>query len=159
MPRPARRRPFAVAAALAIALAGAACSSGPRPLPAGEHIGEPIAAAEVLPLAALDADPASHFDRTLLVEATIANVCQKMGCWMQVEDAGHTAMVRWESGCGGQYKFPKEAIGKRVVIQGSFYPKEISEADAEHLESESGGKPIPRQGYEINASGVIVVGS
>ena len=154
------RSSFAVAfAAVALLALVSACSSGPKPLPAGQHIGEPVAAREVLPLAAVDAEPAKFFKQTLLVEATIVNVCQKMGCWMQVEDQGHAAMVRWESGCGGQYKFPKEAIGQRVLIQGSFYPKEISETDAQHLETESGGKPIARVGYEMNASGVIVLGN
>jgi hypothetical protein len=78
---------------------------------------------------------------------------------MQVapDPAGAPIMVRWESGCGGKYAFPYEAIGRRVLIQGSFYPKEISEADAQHLESESGGTPIPRRTFEMNASGVIVV--
>ncbi len=156
--RSAARRPLLFASA-ALAWIASACSSGPRPLPAGEAIGEPVAVRDVLPLATVDADPAKYFEQTLLVEATITNVCQKMGCWMQIEDQGHKAMVRWEAGCGGQYKFPKEAIGKRVLIQGSFYPKEISEADAQHLESESGGKAIARVGYEINASGVLVIGS
>ncbi|MBL8844095.1 MAG: DUF4920 domain-containing protein [Planctomycetes bacterium] len=152
-----RRLPLLASAALALIVS--ACSSGPRPLPSGQHIGEPVATRDVLPLATVDADPAKYFEQTLLVEATVTNVCAKMGCWMQVEDQGHQAMVRWEAGCGGQYKFPTEAIGKRVLIQGSFYPKEISEADAQHLESESNGKPIARVGYEMNASGVIVVGS
>ena len=156
--RSVARRSLCVATA-ALALLVSACSSGPRPLPSGEHVGEPIAAQAVLPLATVDAEPAKYFEQTLLVEATVTNVCAKMGCWMQVEDQGHTAMVRWESGCGGKYKFPTEAIGKRVLIQGSFYPKELSEEDVQHLESESGGKPVARVGYEMNASGVIVVGS
>jgi len=66
-------------------------------------------------------------------------------------------MVRWESGCGGKYTFPSDAIGQRVLIQGSFYGKSISEEDALHLESESGGKPIPRESYEMNASAVLVL--
>jgi hypothetical protein len=76
---------------------------------------------------------------------------------MKVEDDGHDAMVRWESGCGGQYAFPKDAVGKRVVIQGSYYPKTLSEEDALHLESEApDGVTIPRQTYELNASAVLV---
>lgn len=66
-------------------------------------------------------------------------------------------MVRWEAGCGGQYAFPQDSLGRRILIQGSFYPKEISEEDAQHLESEAGGKPIPRRTWEMNASGVLVI--
>ena len=67
-------------------------------------------------------------------------------------------MVRWESGCGGKYAFPPGAVGRRVLIQGSFYPKTISEEDAEHLEEEAAeGVVIPREGYEFNASAILVL--
>jgi hypothetical protein len=140
-----------------------ACASGPPPLPAGQAIGEQIAAREPLPLESVLAKPDAHLEQTLLVDAKVVNVCRAKGCWMQVEPgagaggAGSSPiMVRWESGCGGKYAFPYDSIGRRVLIQGSFYPKEISEADAQHLESESGGQAIPRRTYEMNASGVIV---
>ncbi len=39
-------------------------------------------------------------------------------------------------------------------------PLEISEEDAEHLESEAPeGTTIEREGYEMNASAVLVIGS
>ena len=98
------------------------------------------------------------FDKTVLVEARIKAVCQKAGCWMQVEDEGRTALVRWETGCGGKYTFPKDAAGKKVLIQGSFYPKPLSEADAEHMEEEAGSKlTLKRDGYEFNASAVMLI--
>ena len=143
-------RPFALGALL---LAGACASSS---LPAGDRIGQPIEARSILPLATLAATPDAYVNQTLLVEATVDAVCQSRGCWMKIADGSATAMVRWESGCGGQFAFPKDSVGKRVVIQGSWYPKEISEEDAKHLESESGGKPMPRKTWEMNASGVIV---
>jgi len=94
----------------------------------------------------------------VLVEATVEAVCAKKGCWMKVADEGRVAMVRWEAGCGGQYKFPMDAVGKRVLIQGSFYPKSISAEDAEHIAEEAGGKvEIPREGYEFNASSVLIL--
>jgi hypothetical protein len=77
---------------------------------------------------------------------------------MKVADEGKVAMVRWEAGCGGQYKFPSDAVGKRVLIQGSFYPKSISAEDAEHIAEEAGGKvQIPRETYEFNASSVLIL--
>jgi hypothetical protein len=133
-----------------------ACTATPK-LPGGEVIGKELVQQEVLPFARVAADPAAHFERTLLVEASVTAVCKKAGCWMQIEDQGHKAMVRWESGCGGEFTFPTAAVGKRVVIQGSFYPKEISEADAQHLEEEAGAAlAIERRGYEFNASAVLL---
>jgi len=143
--------------ALALILTLAACAAPPS-LPRGEEIGEPISTGEVVRLAAVEASPGRFLERTLLVEATVKSVCRKKGCWMQVQDGAAVWMVRWEAGCGGKYAFPVDAVGRRVLIQGSCYPKSISEADAEHLEEESGGTlEVRREGYEINASAVRIL--
>ena len=129
-----------------------------QPMPPGVVVGEEIVPQEIVAFATVDADPTAYFERTLLVEATVTAVCENAGCWMQVEDEGRKAMVRWETGCGGKYAFPEDALGKRVVIQGSFYPKTISEEDAQHLEEEAGGDlEIEREGYEFNASAVLLI--
>lgn len=146
-----------ILAALALALAFPGCKTT-HELPPGQVVGEPIVAQETHRFAVVDAEPAKFYEKTVLVEATVTAVCKKKGCWMKVEDQGKVAMVRWESGCGGQYVFPMDAVGKRVVIQGSFYPKKISAADAEHMAEEAGAKvEIPREGYEFNASSVLIL--
>lgn len=144
-------------ALVSVLLTVAACSSTPS-LPEGQRIGQDMKAQTTYRFAVVDARPKDFFNKTVLVEAQIKAVCQTKGCWMQVEDEGHTAMVRWESGCGGQFAFPKDAAGKHVLIQGSFYPKTISAADAEHLNEEAGGKlDVKREGYEFNASSVMIL--
>jgi hypothetical protein len=145
-------------AAFFLALLAGACAATTRSLPAGVHLGKELEPRPVVAFARVDADPGAYFERTLLVEATVTAVCRKAGCWMQIEDEGRTALVRWESGCGGEYVFPTDAVGKRVLVQGSFYPKALSEEDAEHLAAESGGGvAIQREGYEFNASAVLVL--
>lgn len=137
----------------------AACVVPPQ-LPPGHAIGEPIVRQDALRFALVDADPPAYFERTLLVEATVTAVCQKAGCWMQVADEGRTALVRWETGCGGRFTFPPGAVGRRVLIQGSFYPKVLSDEDAEHMAEEAGGElELPRDGYEFNASAILVLAS
>jgi hypothetical protein len=129
-----------------------------QPLPAGRHVGASVQAQPSVRLATVAERPREFLERTLLVEATVLAVCQKKGCWMQVEDGGRTALVRWEEGCGGAYAFPVDASGKRVLIQGSFYPKTLTEEDAEHMEEEAGGQvALERAGYELNASALIVL--
>lgn len=144
-------------AAVLSGLALLSCASHP-PLPEGLVVGMEMKPREVVHLAVVDAHPAAYRDQTLLIEATVTAVCQKVGCWMQVEDEGARSMVRWESGCGGQYAFPKDLAGRRVLIQGSIYPKTISEPDARHLEEEAGREiAIDRTGSEINASSILIV--
>lgn len=153
-----RQRHAPLLALLALlSLLGSACRTAPPELPPGTRLGEAIEPAPILAFAAVDAEPALYFEQTLLVEATAVAVCQKAGCWMQIEDEGHTAMVRWETGCGGAYRFPADVIGKRIVIQGSFYPKQLSPADAEHLREEAAGPlELELDGYEFNATSVLV---
>lgn len=136
----------------------AACSSVPPVLPMGEAIGEKIVVQETIALATAYSDPSSYFERTLLIEATATAVCQSKGCWLQIEDQGKKAMVRWEVGCDGKYAFPKDLAGRRVLIQGSFYPKTISAEDKAHLEGEAGGKlDLVAEGYELNASAILII--
>jgi len=144
--------------AVALCLAACATTSAP-PLPPGRAVGEPMAPQEVVRFAVVDADPPAYFDRVVLVEATVAAVCQSAGCWMKVEDEGRSAMVRWETGCGGKYAFPADLAGQRVLVQGTFYPVTLSEDDAAHLELEGGGDVEIESGdtYEFNASAILVL--
>lgn len=140
---------------LAVALV-AACATTPT-LPEGTTYGEEMHPQEVVSFSVVDATPSDYFDRTVLVEATVIAVCKKKGCWMQVEDQGATALVRWETGCGGKYVFPEEAVGQRVIVQGSFYPKTLTPEDAEHMQEEAGGDvELELEGYEFNASSVRI---
>ncbi len=143
--------------ALPIGIVAAACSSTAS-LPKGERIGEEMQPQESVRFAVVDASPQQYFDKPILVEGTVKSVCQKMGCWMQIEDEGHTAMVRWKEGCGGKYAFAKDAAGKRVLVQGVMYPKKMDESEAQHLEEEGGGKlAVRRDGYELDATSVMYV--
>lgn len=160
-PNPGRSNPknpmrsYLLLSTLAV-LALASCAA--TGLPSGQRVGEPMEPRDIEVFAVVDATPEAFFEQTLLVEATVAAVCQKAGCWMQVEDQGRTAMVRWETGCGGKYAFPPDLVGRRVVIQGSFYPKVISEQDIDHLQEESSNDiVIEREGYEFNASAILVL--
>lgn len=125
-------------------------------------IGETITVAEpALKLAAVRGKPEAYFEKTILVEATIAAVCQSKGCWMTVTDEGvEPIWVRWSTGCGGKYAFPKDAVGRRVVVQGSFYAKEVSPAEAEHLAAESKtlkAEEIAKKGFEMNATACVLL--
>lgn len=142
----------------ALSLAACASSDLPTSPPTGERIGEPVDIRPIRTLTTVHTDPESYYNKTLHVTAKVKAVCQKKGCWIQVEDEGNVALVRWETGCGGKYAFPKDSAGERILIQGSFYPKEIDKKDIEHMQEEAGKKvAIPAKGYELNASAVVML--
>ena len=151
-------RHFAIV--IGLCLGAIACNTTPSrdALPSGKEIGQPMQARPIVHFAVIDSTPANYFHQTLLVEGKVKAVCQQKGCWMQIEDRGHIAWVRWETGCGGKYAFPKDSAGKRILVQGSFYPKKISAEDAEHMKQESGGKlEVASDTYEFNASSVRIL--
>ena len=70
--------------------------------------------------------------------------------------------MRWATGCGGKYSFPKDASGRRILVQGSFYAKEIAPEDAEHIAGESPGmkmdvKDIAGKTFEMNATACVLL--
>ena len=116
---------FLAPAALCV-FAACASTTTEQSIPNGAWTGEAATIDTVVQFAEVDANPSAYYDRTVFVEATAFAVCKKMQCWMQIEDQDHWATVRWDSGCGGNYKFPEEATGQRVVVQGELYPKELT---------------------------------
>lgn len=131
-------------------------------LPEGAaKVGQELVAGDAVKLAAVLAEPTKFFEKTIVVEATATAVCQSKGCWMTITDgAGEPIWVRWSSGCGGQYAFPKDAAGRRVLVQGSFYEKEIAPVDAAHLAAESEGvvaEEIQGKTFELNATAFVLL--
>ncbi|MAF26269.1 MAG: DUF4920 domain-containing protein [Gemmatimonadota bacterium] len=124
-------------------------------------IGQELTRTEPVTLATVQSAPETYFEQTILVAATAESVCQSMGCWMTVrEGEGEIVWVRWGEGCGGEFAFPKDIAGKRVLLEGSIYPKEISEEDAEHIAEESGGmtaEEIAGKAFEINATACVIL--
>jgi hypothetical protein len=112
-------------------------------------------------LSAVRADMPSYLTKTVLVEATADRVCQSKGCWMTVTDGdGGPIWVRWSSGCGGAFAFPKDAAGKRVIVEGTLSESEITQEAAEHYASESPGmdaSKIVGKTFEINATAFVLI--
>lgn len=162
-----RRKWFGLCLSGLVAMS-AGCSGGGETeaalkLPVGaEVLGEELTVTEApVPLSAVRANPDAYFEKTLLVEATAQDVCQRAGCWMTITDGdGEPIWVRWSTGCGGKYAFPKDASGRRLLVQGSFYAKEIAPEDAAHIAEESGtmdAGEIAGKTFEMNATACVLL--
>jgi hypothetical protein len=150
----------------AVTSAPAAQSSAPTapayvPPSGATSIGQPLTQAAVVKLAALQSDAGAHLSKTVLVEATAEAVCQAKGCWMTVKDgSGPPIWVRWGSGCGGAFAFPKDAAGKRVLVEGTLVESEITSEQAAHYASESPGMDpakIVGKTFEISATACVML--
>jgi hypothetical protein len=130
-----------------------ACQSTNQ-LPAGKVVGSPLEPQRSVALEVVQGNPENFLGKTVLVEGQATAVCQKMGCWMRVENAGESAVVRWDSGCGGQYAFPLDIVGKRVLMQASVQPEAPT---AEQLAAANNNPDDCPKSYALGVSSVLIV--
>jgi hypothetical protein len=90
------------------------------PLMAEElKLGKPIDVTSATEIHELLAKPDAYIGKTVRIEGTVTGVCEDMGCWIKVRDAesGETLQVKVKD---GEIVFPKDAVGKKAVAQGTF---------------------------------------
>lgn len=131
----------------------------PLGAPAGAF-GAPVTLTEATPLERVLAEPRAFEGKQVRVDATIADVCRKKGCWMVLGEGERTVRVKFKD-----YAFfvPRDASGRRVIVQGEVKAEEISEEVARHY-AEEGGEPEraaeihgPQQVVSLVATGVEVL--
>jgi hypothetical protein len=133
----------------------------PGPLPgAAETAGQKVFGSGLkLPGPALDVaevllNPAPHLGKTLQCSGTIARVCERMGCWLELQ--GPTAEKGLRVPMAGHAFFiPREAVGHQAVIEGELSAAGLSPEAQKHLESE-GLKSIGP--LSLAATSVVIAG-
>jgi RecJ-like exonuclease len=116
------------------------------PLLAGaQKLGKGVEIATATPVKALLSDPEKYLGKEVRVEGEITKVCQMQGCWILLKDASSDdpIMVKVND---GEIVFPKDGVGKKVVVQGKL---EKAEDEAQ----EEAGSKSP---YRIKGSGAEV---
>ena len=91
----------------------------------------------------------------------IKEVCQNKGCWMKVALASDDEIfVRFKD-----YAFfvPKDAAGKKVVLNGAAFLEEMSVEDQRHYAEDDGAAQeeiaqitTPKRTYRFEADGVLI---
>jgi hypothetical protein len=95
------------------------------------------------------------------VTAKIAEVCQEMGCWMNLDKGDGTVMIVKMK--DHEFFLPKDAAGKTAVVYGNAKRDSISVDELKHFAADA-GKPeseiekITQSKYEVSfiAAGVII---
>ena len=114
-------------------------------LPGHQKLGKGVEIATATPVKALLSDPEKYLGKEVRVEGEITKVCQMQGCWILLKDASSDdpIMVKVND---GEIVFPKDGVGKKVVVQGKL---EKAEDEAQ----EEAGSKSP---YRIKGSGAEV---
>jgi hypothetical protein len=81
-------------------------------------LGKPFSVKEPVSIATLLAHPDDYAGKTVQVKGKIAEVCQMMGCWMDlVSNGGQKIRIKVND---GEIVFPKDTSGKAAVAEGRF---------------------------------------
>jgi len=143
-----------IAASLAIAALSAA----------DLKLGKPLTQKEPEPLATVLAKPADYIGKTIQVKGKITEVCEMMGCWMDLtNDEGQKLRIKVND---GEIEFPKNAAGKTAVAEGRFDKIELTKEQAIERakeEAEDKGKKFDpasvKSGmtiYQIQGTGAVI---
>lgn len=128
--------------AMALAVVGSSVSAETLKL------GEPVESKrQVTPIEEILAAPDAWVGKTVRIEGRVAEVCTKMGCWMDLVSQDNARMqVKVDDGV---IVFPLEAIGRWAAAEGKVEVLEMSreqyEAWLRHAAEETGKEFDPSQ--------------
>lgn len=129
-----------------------ACGNAPY-----ESYGDAFSSAGAMELSEV-VDGLSLNDSTAVkFEAEIENVCQMKGCWMTLKTTdGQSVRVTFKD-----YGFfvPKDAAGRRVIVDGVATLSNLDEATARHYAEDAGeeyDETSDRKEISVVASGVLI---
>lgn len=144
----------------AFLLTGVAC------LGAELRLGQPLTQAQPMTVSALLRDAAALEGKTVQVKGKVTEVCQMMGCWMNLVDASTQQSVRIKVN-DGDIIFPKDAPGRMAVAEGKLkkivLSREQAVAMARHEAEEQGRKFDPasvkagKTFYQIQGTGAVLL--
>lgn len=120
-----------------------------------KQYGQAMPAGKAVPISAAVAAHAKYAGKPQRYSGRIAEVCQKEGCWMVLEDNGQSARVMMR-----EHKFavPKDASGTAEVY-GVLSRNQLSPEAVKHMQEESkNGLPVAEVEYRIVADGVEIAG-
>lgn len=133
-------------------------------LPAETRLGKPLTEKQPVPIDQLLADAQRYNGKTVQVKGKVTEVCQMMGCWMQIVDPASGKSVRIKVN-DGEIRFPKDAAGRIATAEGKWMKLQLSKeqalARAKH-EAEEQGRPFnpakvgPAVLYQIQGTGAVL---
>ena len=108
---------------------------------------------ETTELAALMADPGRFAGQVVKTEGEIVQVCQRMGCWMELTAGEDGDAIRVPM-AGHSFFLPRDVAGRRATVEGTVEVAELDADTQQHLREE--GAQAADQALSIQATAVVV---
>jgi hypothetical protein len=134
-------------------------------LPAAElKLGKPLTLKEPTPIATLLANPGDYTGKTVQIKGKISEVCQMMGCWIDlVDERDQKLRIKVND---GEIEFPKDSAGKMALAEGVFTKQDLTkeqaiarakeEAEESHRKFDPASVKGPVTIYQIKGSGATI---
>jgi hypothetical protein len=106
----------------------------------------------VLDVKTVLATPEAYVGKKLKCEGTVARVCERAGCWLELQGETQEGGLRVPM-AGHAFFVPQEIVGKHAVIEGELTAVGLSPEAKTHLESE-GLKAVGA--LSLSATGLVV---
>src|SRR5229473_682736 len=91
---------------------------------AERKLGKPLTLKSPVPVEKILGAPDQFVGKTVQVKGKVTEVCQMMGCWMNLTDgSGKMIRIKVED---GDITFPKDSVGKMAVAEGKLTRSELS---------------------------------
>ncbi|MGH1338844.1 MAG: DUF4920 domain-containing protein [Aureispira sp.] len=94
------------------------------------------------------------------IEGTVAEVCQAAGCWLTVQTSDGTELF---VDTKHKFLFPKDIVGKTIVIEGNAYKSVETVEELRHNAKEAGESEeniaaitAPKSNYTLVANGAVL---
>ncbi len=93
------------------------------------NLGKPLTLGGPMSVQKLMAAKEQYLGKTVQVKGNVADVCQQMGCWMELVESTTGARVKIKVE-DGVIAFPKDSIGKTAIAEGVFSKLEMTREEA-----------------------------
>ncbi|MBK9169501.1 MAG: DUF4920 domain-containing protein [Bryobacterales bacterium] len=136
--------------------------------PAGSvELGKKLALPSPTPVADVAANPERYAGKIVQIEGRITEVCQMMGCWVQLVNPTNSRQAIRVKVTDGEIVFPKDSPGKMAIAEGKLVKFELTReqavARAKH-EAEEQGRPFRPESvktgvtiYQLQGSGAVIL--
>jgi hypothetical protein len=135
-------------------------------LAAETRLGKPLRLDRAVPLAEVAVRPEPLVGKHIQVKGRISEVCQKMGCWVQLVDPETNAALRVKVN-DGEIEFPKDGSGRTAIAEGKLVKIELTREQAvararhEAEEQKRAFDPATVKGpavvYQLQGTGAVIL--
>lgn len=105
----------------------------------GKVYGEGVTGSDSTKISAILEDPEGYAGKVVRVRGKVIEVCQRMGCWMDIEDSSGRIQIKVDDGV---IVFPTSAVGKESIAEGKVEILDLTKEQyagwLEHLAEEKG---------------------